>query len=91
MTDKIKISLTLQERDLIINETFADTDLIEPLERARIEDDSITVYYSPQALEELLGFIAAEANHADDEVLEAELGSLHDRLEDILDDYEEQE
>ena len=90
MTEKIKISLTLQERDLIINETFADTNLIEPLERARIEYDSITVYYSPQDLEELLGFIAAEANHADDEVLEAGLGSLHDRLEDILDDYEGQ-
>lgn len=91
MADKIKISLTSQERDLIINETFASPYLMEPLEMAQIEDDSITVYYSPQDLEELLGFIAAEANHTDNEALEAELGSLYDRLEDILDDYEEQE
>ena len=90
MTDKIKISLTLRERHLIINETFADTHLTEPLERAQIEDDLITVYYSPQDLEELIGFIAAEANQTDDKALEADLDSVFDKLSDILDNYEGQ-
>jgi phage major head subunit gpT-like protein len=90
MKKRIEIKLTSKERDLIVNKTFAGSDLIEPLERAQIEDDLVTVYYSPQDLEGLLGFIAAEANHANDEVLEAELDSLSDRLEDILADYEEE-
>ena len=51
----------------------------------------ITVYYSPENLEELLGFIAAEANHKEDKNLGAALDSLHDKLADILDAYEEPE
>jgi hypothetical protein len=90
MADEIKISLTHQERDLIINETFADTDLIEPLEKAQIVDDLITVYYSPHDLKELTGFIAAEANHTDDKSLEAALDSIFDKLSNILDEYEGQ-
>ena len=91
MEKGIKINLTTEERGLIINETFADLVLLEPLEKGQVKDDLITVYYAPQDLEELLGFIAAEANHTEDKVLEEALDSLHDKLEDILDAYDESE
>jgi hypothetical protein len=87
----IEINLTTQERDLIVNNTFADPALIEPLEERPAKDNMITVYYSPENLEELLGFIAAEANHKEDKNLGAALDSLHDKLADILDAYEEPE
>jgi predicted nucleotidyltransferase component of viral defense system len=83
--------LTAEERDLIINETFTDPVLLEPLEKGQVKDDLITVYYAPQDFEELLGFIAAEANHTEDKDLEEVLDSLHDKLTDILDAYEESE
>ena len=60
MEKGIKINLTTEERALIINETFADPVLLEPLEKGQVKDDLITVYYAPQDLEELLGFIAAD-------------------------------
>lgn len=91
MENRIKIKLTTEERALIINKTFADPGLLEPLEKGQVKDDLITVYYAPLDLEELLGFIAAEANHTEDKVLEETLDSLHDKLEDILDAYEESE
>ena len=56
-----------------------------------VHGDMITVYYSPQDLEELLGFIAAEANHTKNKVLEADLDSLYDKLEEILEEYADTE
>jgi hypothetical protein len=38
-----------------------------------------------------LGFIAAEANHTEDKVLEEAFDSLYDKLADILDAHEESE
>jgi hypothetical protein len=62
-----------------------------PLEEKPVHGDMITVYYSPQDLEELLGFIAAEANHTKDKALEADLDCLYDKLEEILEEYAELE
>lgn len=91
MGNIIEINLTTQERDLIVKKTFADPALIESLEERPAKDNMITVYYSPEDLEELLGFVAAEANHTEDKNLGAALDSLHDKLADILDAYEEPE
>jgi len=91
MQNRIKIKLTIEERDLITNKTFADPVLLEPLKKGQVEDDLITVYYPPQHLEELLGFIAAAANHTGDKILEKVLDSLYDKLADILDAYYESE
>lgn len=41
----------------------------------------LIVKYSLDELDELLGYIAAEANHAENEKLERDLDRLYDRLE----------
>ena len=87
MENRIKINLTTKERDLIVNETFAAPPLTEPFEEGKVQDDMIAVYYSLQDLEELLGFIAAEANHTKNKTLEADLDSLYDKLEEVLEEY----
>ncbi len=83
----IRVRLTIDERDLIINHTFADDDLIDRLKDAKVIDDCITVTYTLAELDELAGFIAAEANHAENKKLEKKLDSLYDKITDLEDKY----
>lgn len=76
----VVIELTLQERDLIINHTLADDDLLYPLESAIIEGNKIKFAYTLDDLDDLLGYIAAEANHTENKKLEKQLDAVYDKL-----------
>ena len=82
--NEIPIKFTLQERDLIIDHTFADPELTRKLKIAEIEGKHIIAEYSIHDLDDLLGFLAAEANHTDDKKLEKKI----DKLSRILEKYE---
>ena len=88
---EIEIKLSLRERDLIRDHTFADEELTDRLELALMDGDRIVVRYSLDDLDELLGFIAVEANHAKDKKLQKELEALYDRLVEIEESYEQEE
>jgi hypothetical protein len=85
--ERINIKFTIEERDLIVNHTFAGDDLTERLHEAKAEGKHIKVAYTMGELEDLAGFIAAEANHAEDKKLEKRLDALYDRISDIEDKY----
>ena len=82
--EPIDIWLTLAERELILNHTLADDDLVARVRDAKqITHGKIVVKYTPDELNELLESIAAEANHTEDRGLERRLDNLYDRLEGI--------
>jgi hypothetical protein len=85
--DEIEIKFTFQERDLIIDHTFADPELTKRLKIAEIKGKHLIAKYSIHDLDDLLGFIAAEANHTDDKKLEKKLDKLFDKLSRILEKY----
>ena len=85
--ERINIKFTIEERDLIVNQTFAGDDLTERLYEAKAEGKLIKVSYTLDELEDLAGFIAAEANHAEDKKLEKKLDALYDKISDIEDNY----
>lgn len=87
-SDLIIVRLDIAERDLIKNKTFSSPDLTDRLDAAKEVSNCITVYYSPEELEALLGYIAAEANHTTDRDLEGELDTLYESLEVLLDSIE---
>ena len=78
--NEIKIKFTSQERDLIIDHTFAGPDLIKRLQIAEIKGKHLIAKYSTYDLDELIGFIAAEANHTDDKKIGKKLDRLFERL-----------
>jgi hypothetical protein len=86
--NKIEIKFTPQERDLIIDHTFADPGLTKRLKIVEIKGKHLIAKYSIHDLDDLLGFIAAEANHTEDKKLEKKLDKLFDKLSRILDKYE---
>jgi len=85
--DKIEIKFTIQERDLIIEHTFADLELTKRLEIAEMKGKCLIAEYSIHDLDDLIGFVAAEANHADDKKIEKKLDKLYDKLNSVLEKY----
>lgn len=80
--DEVQIRFTAQERDLIVDETFADDDVVEKLRSAMVEPDGeIVIQCTPDALDDLLAAIAAAANHCESRKLERRLDKLYDRLD----------
>ena len=71
--DQIEIKFTSQERDLIIDHTFADAELTKRLQIAEMKGKYLLVKYSIHDLDDLIGFVAAEANHSDDKTIEKKL------------------
>jgi hypothetical protein len=85
--NEIEIKFTTQERDLIIDHTFTGPNLTQRLQIAEIKGKYLITKYSMYDLDELVGFIAAEANHTDDKKIEKKLDRLFDKLNSILEKY----
>lgn len=85
---KLPVRLTLRERDLILDETFCDTRF---LKIAVVTGNGITVEWSLDDIEDIQGFVAAEANHTKNRKLQKELDKLSDKLQVYLDSYDDQD
>ena len=84
---RLDVQLTLRERDVIRNKTFCDPDFAR---LAPVKNGLITVPMTLGEIEEIQGYVAAEANHTKDRKLEKELDSLFSKFQYYLDTYEEE-
>jgi len=90
--DKIPIRFSEQERNLLLEHTLIlDDELTDPLEQALAKEGMLTVHYSLDDLDDLLGYVAAEANHSKDKNIKDQLEALIDRLDMIEDSYSVEE
>jgi len=86
--EAIPFQLNDRERKLVVEHTFGEPhDLTAGLSVAPPKGQRSAFLFSLEDLEDLAGFIAAEANHAKDKKLEKELDRLLDRIEATLDAY----
>jgi hypothetical protein len=85
---KLPVKLTLRERDLIRNETLCDPDFAK---FSAVEGKGIKVDMSLDDIEEIQGYIAAEANHTENKKLQRDLDRLFDKLQVYLDSYDDQD
>lgn len=84
---KIDIRLNKRDYDLIREHTFAESKHIEAIKEVPGKPYYIASY-TIDDLEDVLGFIAAEANHTENKKLEKELDRLYDRLSAIEASYD---
>ena len=85
---KLPVKLTLLERDLIRDKTFCDPDFAK---LAIAEGEGIRVDMSLDDIEEIQGYVAAEANHTKNAKLRKELDRLFDKFQIFLDAYDDQD
>jgi hypothetical protein len=85
---RVPVKLTARERQLILEQTFADDEILAPLQ-VLPEVGKHAAQYTLYDIEELQGFVAAEANHTNDRRLEKELNALHEHLQREMEKYDD--
>lgn len=76
-------------RALIREHTFAGPDLTERLDAVSLEGTKLNARYTLDDLEDLLGFVAAEANRSEDKRFRNELDHLYDLIRKTMDRYDD--
>lgn len=89
--EKIPVSLTLQERDLMLYHVFVDLEFENAMRISAIKAGKITPKYSLDDIDIMLGSIAAEANHTNNKKLKKEPDALFYKMHMLMDSYEETE
>ena len=85
--EKVALELTERERDLIMKHTFAGSDLTDRLRIVPSPGRRPFYRFTLDDLDELAGYVAAEANHAKVKKLEKELRQLYGRIAAVLESY----
>ena len=75
--EKVPIELNDRERELILKHTFAGDELTGRLRIVRKQGESQAVGFTLDDLDELAGYVVAEANHAKNKKLQKELHQLY--------------
>jgi len=86
---KVPVKLSARDRELIVEYADLDPDLTGPLEKVPPEAGAINVGYTLYDLDEMLGYIAAAANHCKSKKLERELDGLYGRVKDVMESYDD--
>lgn len=89
--EKVPLELSDRERALILEHTFADEELTNPLRVVPKPGEPPVFRFTLDDWEELAGFVAFEANHTKDKKLKKELDHLFGRIEDVLESYTDQD
>jgi hypothetical protein len=76
----VPVSISLEDRQLIIDHTFADAELVDRLRVLGVRGGELQVGYTLRELDELLQHVAAQSNHTSDRLLRKRLDALYDRL-----------
>ena len=73
----------------MLDHTLAGPELTNALRRAPLVDERHVASYTLGALDALLGYVAAEANHSTDKKIRRELDALYDRLRREMESYDD--
>ena len=86
---RVEVSFSPRERALVLEHTFTRPELSAALRRAQLEAGKYVIRYTLDDLDELLGFVAAEANHSTDKKLRKELDALYARVRLEMESYDD--
>ncbi len=89
--EKVPVELNGHDRELILKHTLADPELTDRLRVVPTPGELPIFHFTLDDLDELVGYVAAEANHAKDKKLQKEWDRLYARLADVLDSYTDEE
>src|SRR6266404_7779202 len=86
---RVEVSFSPRERALVLEHTFTGPELSTALRRAQLEAGKYVIRYTLDDLDELLGFVAAEANHSTDKKLRKELDALYVKVRREVESYDD--
>jgi len=89
--ERVPLKLSNRQRELILKHTFADDELTAPLHVTPVSNKASVYSFTLDDLEELMGYVAAEANHTKFTNLREELDRLFERMEEVLNSYTDED
>jgi hypothetical protein len=89
--EKVPLELNARERELILEHSLADEELTGRLHVVPLPGEAPVYGFTLDELDELAGYVAAEANHANDKKLQREWDRLYERLTAVLESYTDEE
>ena len=84
---QLPVRLSARERDLVVEKAFLDPEVERALQRASAVGSKLVVNLNLDDIDDLLGCVAAEANHCDDPRVHSVLDTVCDRLGALLDRF----
>jgi repressor LexA len=87
----VKVRMTTQERNLILERTFVDGDLEACLRSATPCGSNLVVQLTLDDVDDLAGYVAAEANHCSEPRVQRALDAVYHRLSNIEDRFTDEE
>ena len=87
--ERVPVEVSVAQRTLIEEHTFVEPDLLRLLDHGTQGASMVVPMLTLDDLEELIGFVAFEANHTDDRRLRERLDDLFAYFQGILDSYED--
>jgi len=84
----VEIRFSRAEKVLLQEHTFMDADYTKRI-RPADKGKALVGHYTLDDLEDMIGYIAAEANHTTDKKLQRKLDSLFSRLQDEMESYDD--
>ncbi len=88
---KVVLKLKVEQVDFIVERMLVDDDILAPIYSARVRDDIVSIECTLGDLEELAGYVAAEANNTKDRTLRKELDAISDEIDRLNLSYVETE
>jgi repressor LexA len=88
---QLPVRLSTRERDLVIERAFLDPEIEEALQQATRVGSRVVVNLNLDDLDDLLGGVAAEANHCHEGRVQRILDAVCDRLSALLDQFTDEE
>ncbi len=85
--ETVPLELSDRERELILEHSFAGEELTGRLRIVPRQNEPPVYRFTLDDLDELAGYVAAEANHAKDKKLQKEWDRLYARVADVLESY----
>jgi hypothetical protein len=83
LSNKVSVPLTNDEYDVLKNNYIISACCKRQLNTVTISKSGVELLLTPQELEDLIGYVAAEANHAHTKRNQKDLNSICDYLESI--------
>lgn len=84
---RLAVRLSARERDLVLGRAFLDPKVETALQQAVRTGSGLVVNFDLDDIDDLLGCVAAEANHSDDGRTQRALYAVCDRLRALLDEF----
>jgi len=87
---QLAFRLSARERDLVVERSFLDPEVEQALQQAQPAGSKLVAKLTLDDIDDLLGCVAAEANHCDDAKVQRLLDAVCDRLGALLDGFSDE-